>query len=245
MRILAIGDIHGCSRAFDTLIDAVSPEPDDQIITLGDYVDRGPDSRGVLDRLIALQDGGSLAALRGNHDAMMLEAREGRNLGWLACGGKQTLASYGFSEEKIREFANAEFWCYAREALMEKIPARHWKFLEDDCKPWYETDKHLFVHANIYPDLPLDEQPEYMLYWEKLSEPSAHVSGKVVVCGHTRQKNGLPLDLETAICIDTGAYDDGWLTCLEVLSGRIWQANELGKARTGWLHECNQWDELT
>ena len=75
MRILAIGDIHGCSRAFDTLIDAVSPEPDDQIITLGDYVDRGPDSRGVLDRLVALHDGGRLIALRGNHDAMMLEAR--------------------------------------------------------------------------------------------------------------------------------------------------------------------------
>ena len=77
MRLLAISDIHGCSRAFDTLLDAVAPKPDDQIITLGDYVDRGPDSRGVLDRLVALHDTGRLIALRGNHDVMMLEAAQG------------------------------------------------------------------------------------------------------------------------------------------------------------------------
>lgn len=243
MRLLVIGDIHGCLRAFDTLIEAVSPEPDDQIVTLGDYVDRGPDSRGVLDRLIALHDGGRLVALRGNHDVMMLEAREGRNRGWLACGGKQTLASYGFSDAKIKEFADGDIWLNALDELTAKIPARHWMFLEQDTKPWYETDKHIFVHANAYPDLPLDEQPDYMLYWEKLIEPCPHVSGKIVVCGHTQQKSGLPLDLETTICIDTGAYKDGWLTCLDVLSGRFWQANELGKARTGWLHECEQWAE--
>jgi serine/threonine protein phosphatase 1 len=61
-----------------------------------------------------------------------------------------------------------------------------------------------------------------------------------MICGHTRQKSGLPLDLGTSICIDTGAYDDGWLTCLDVLTGRIWQANELGKARTGWLDQCTE-----
>ena len=101
--------------------------------------------------------------------------------------------------------------------------------------PYYETEKHIFVHANLYPDLPLAEQPDYMLYWDKLVEPCAHVSGKTMICGHTRQKSGLPLDWDTTICIDTNVYGDGWLTCLDVLTGRIWQANELGKARTGWL----------
>lgn len=241
MRLLAIGDIHGCLRAFETLLAAVAPEPDDQIISLGDYVDRGPDSRGVLDRLVDLQTGGRLIALRGNHDAMMLEAREGRNRGWLACGGKQTLISYGVPDWKIQGLLEDDAWFGDLGELLEKIPSRHWQFLENDCRPWYETEKHFFVHANAYSDLPLKEQPEFMLYWEKLLSPCNHVSGKIMVCGHTRQKSGLPLDLETTICIDTNVYEDGWLTCLDVRSGRIWQANERGQARTGWLHECAQW----
>ena len=75
MRILAIGDIHGCTIAFDTLLAQVAPQPEDLIITLGDYVDRGPDSRGVIDRILKLRETQQLIAIRGNHDIMMLEAR--------------------------------------------------------------------------------------------------------------------------------------------------------------------------
>lgn len=235
MRLLAIGDIHGCLRAFQTLLDVVAPDPNDAIITLGDYVDRGPDSRGVLDCLLGLHDTGQLVPLRGNHDVMMLEARDGRDLGWLDVGGKQTLRSYGIAEEAIARLVEGAGWFGDPDELLANVPARHWKFLEEDCLPYYETEKHIFVHANLYPDLRLAEQPAYMLYWERLSEPCVHVSGKTMICGHTRQKNGLPLDWETTICIDTNVYDGGWLTCLDVLSGRVWQANELGKTRTGWL----------
>jgi serine/threonine protein phosphatase 1 len=235
MRLLAIGDIHGCLTAFNTLLDAVASQPDDQIITLGDYVDRGPDSRGVLERLIALHAGGRLVALRGNHDVMMLEVRNGRDLGWLAVGGKETLRSYGIADSQIDALFEDAGWFSDLQGSLGQIPKRHWKFLEEDCLPYYETDKHIFVHANLYPDLPLDEQPDYMLYWERLVEPCAHMSGKIMICGHTRQKNGLPLDLGTSVCIDTNIYEGGWLTCLDVLSGRVWQANELGKVRTGWL----------
>jgi serine/threonine protein phosphatase 1 len=239
MRLLAIGDIHGCLRSLTTLLEAVNPAPEDRIITLGDYIDRGPDSRGVLDRLVALHATGQLVALRGNHDLMMLESARGRgDVLWLACGGRQTLYSYGFTDAQIEQLTEGKGWFSDPTDLLAKIPVRHWTFLEEDCLPWYETATHIFVHANIYPDCPLSEQPDYMLYWEKLIEPCAHVSGKIVVCGHTRQKSGLPLDLGTTICIDTNVYEDGWLTCLEVGTGRIWQANELGKARTGWLHEC-------
>jgi serine/threonine protein phosphatase 1 len=235
MRLLAIGDIHGCLRAFTTLLDTVALQPDDRLIALGDYVDRGPDSHGVLDRLIELHAAGRLVALRGNHDVMMLEARDGRGLMWLACGGKQTLASYGIASDQIDELRESGGWFRDPEKVLEKIPERHWQFLAKDCLPYHETEKHIFVHASVYPDLPLAEQPDHMLYWEKLYDPVAHVSGKTLICGHTRQKSGRPLDLGTAICIDTGAYADGWLTCLDVHTGRIWQANELGKARASWL----------
>ncbi|MGL4552234.1 MAG: metallophosphoesterase, partial [Gemmataceae bacterium] len=73
MRTLAIGDIHGYSATLDALLQAVAPAADDRVVTLGDYVDRGPDSRGVIDRLIALHATGRLIPLFGNHDEMMLE----------------------------------------------------------------------------------------------------------------------------------------------------------------------------
>ena len=222
MRILAIGDLHGCSRAFDTLLAAVQPTPDDLLITLGDYVDRGPDVRGVLDRLVRLRDTHQLIALLGNHDQMMLEARSNYPMleNWLRAGGAATLASYASPGER---------------ATLEDVPAEHWDFLEQHCRNWYETERHFFVHANAYYDVPLAEQPTYMLLWEKLHQPRPHLSGKVMVCGHTRQKNGVPLDLEHAVCIDTWPDGKGWLTCLEVLSGKVWQANQQGERRGGWL----------
>ena len=90
-RTLAIGDIHGCLTALDTLLGFVQPTPSDQLIFLGDYVDRGPDSKGVLDRLIELQRTGRVVCLRGNHEIMMLGAREGRDdfRFWLAFGGME------------------------------------------------------------------------------------------------------------------------------------------------------------
>jgi serine/threonine protein phosphatase 1 len=226
MRILAIGDIHGCVRSLDALLAAVKPGPDDLLVTLGDYVDRGPDSRAVLDRLISLRATGRLLALRGNHDLMMLHARQWEEAGsvWLACGGESTLASYG-----AESLSPADF---------RQVPKAHWDFLENACVNWYETATHIFVHACVYPELPLSDQPESVLLWEKLVGPVAHVSGKVVVCGHTRQLDGLPVSWGTTICIDTGAYvHDGWLTCLDVQEGCYWQANESGQLRAGWIEE--------
>ncbi len=224
MRILAIGDIHGCSRALDTLLAEVQPQPEDLLITLGDYVDRGPDSHGVLERLVALHLTGRLVPLRGNHDEMMLNARRSaeEERDWIACGGRSTLASYAEHGEAGQPFG---------------VPARHWEFLEWSCFDWYETDSHFFVHANVYPDVPLADQPTYMLLWETLDSHRSrpHISGKVMICGHSRQREGVPLDLGHAICIDTWVYGSGWLTCLDVASGHYWQANQLGEQRTGEL----------
>jgi serine/threonine protein phosphatase 1 len=220
MRVLAIGDIHGCSRALDTLLAAVDLRADDRLITLGDYVDRGPDSKGVLDRLLQLRRQKiDLIALRGNHDQMMLDARghPGTDVCWLGWGGQETLDSYAPPDGQ---------------GTRADVPEEHWDFLEQGCVNWYETDTHFFVHANADPDLPLAEQPNYLLLWEKLADnPQPHRSGKVMVCGHTAQRSGLPLDLGHTVCIDTWVYGDGWLTCLDVTSGRFWQANQNGQLR--------------
>jgi serine/threonine protein phosphatase 1 len=224
MRTLVIGDIHGCSTAFDAVLHAAAPTAGDQIITLGDYVDRGPDSRGVLDRLVALYARGNLVPLLGNHELMMLDARFGgdRLDMWLFCGGEETVASYGVA--------------IPTPAALEAIPSKHWDFLGGLCVDYYETPTHLYAHANVCPHLPLDDQPDYMLFWTPLGGPLEHISGKVLVCGHTRQVGHLPRRLGSAICIDTGAYeDDGWLTCLEAETDQYWQANERGQVRTGVL----------
>jgi serine/threonine protein phosphatase 1 len=224
MRTLAIGDIHGCRTALDALLGLVAVRPEDRLIALGDYVDRGPDSRGVLDRMLELRAAGRLIALRGNHDVMMLQARAGEEVGmWLSCGGRETMASYGVAVRGT--------FCG-----LEAVPEEHWDFLENGLLDWYETEGHLFVHGSVCPDLPMDEQPEYMLHWEKLVGPVAHCSGKVIVCGHTKQHSGRPLDWGSVICIDTGAYDrHGWLTCLDVGTGEYWQANQAGERRGGRL----------
>src|SRR4029450_528101 len=96
MRTLAVGDIHGCFKALTTLADFVPFRPDDVVITLGDYVNRGPDSYAVLDWLLGYSRQGQLVALRGNHEVMMLKARESREAlqDWLECGGEATLKSY-------------------------------------------------------------------------------------------------------------------------------------------------------
>jgi len=103
MRILAIGDIHGCTTAFDTLLAAVNLQPSDRLITLGDYIDRGPDSKVVIERLIALHDTGQLVALRGNHEQMILNVRSrGEEFRWLyGCGRDATLASYSVGGTKL------------------------------------------------------------------------------------------------------------------------------------------------
>lgn len=222
MRYLAIGDIHGCFVALQTLVAYAPYASAETAIFLGDYVDRGAESRQVLDWLIDQQQARDLVALRGNHDVMMLEARVD-NLAlydWLHFGGDATLESYG---------ANG------RPGNLEHVPAAHWRFLEATVPIWVaETD--FFVHACIDPDCPFDQQSEEWLYWQKLDESSRpHRSGKRMICGHTSQRTGRPLDLGHAVCIDTWVYGEGWLTALDVESGQFWQANEAGATRTGWL----------
>ena len=222
MRHLAIGDIHGCLTALAALADFVPFRPDDRLITLGDYVNRGPDVCGVLYWLMNWKRAHQLVPLRGNHELMMLAARDSREdfRRFLEVGGEATLASYSPFGDRGR---------------LVDVPDVHWDFLDGETLPYYETDTHFFVHANAYPDIPLEEQPDFMLYWERFDDPPPHDNGKIMVCGHTSQRSGLPLNLGHAVCIDTRVYAKGWLTCLDVGTGRYWQANQQGETRIGQL----------
>lgn len=150
----------------------------------------------------------------------MCAARQSQRLydEWIACGGDATLKSYRSSSER---------------GQLEDVPAAHWRFMEKAFRPYFETNTHFFVHANAYPDAPLMEQPDYMLYWEQFNDPPPHESGKIMICGHTPQRNGVPLNFGHGVCIDTWAHADGWLTCLDVQSGTYWQANQERQTRTG------------
>jgi len=221
-RDLAFGDIHGCLAQFDALLESIAPTVEDRIILLGDCVDRGPDSAGVINRILQLDQTHRITAIMGNHEQMMLAARESceRLSDWLKCGGHATLNSYAGAK-----------------ARLDDVPDAHWQFLTERLVPYLETDTHIFIHASLYPELAMDEQPDYMLRWEFCDNIAAHESGKIIVCGHTPQKSGQPLNRGFAICIDTHAYGGGPLSCLDVRSGRLWQAFADGGVRQSHISE--------
>lgn len=225
MRTLAIGDIHGCSTALKTLVSAVNPTEADQLIFLGDYVNRGPDSRGVIQFLIDLAARRRCVFLRGNHEVMTLQGRDERTKAtvWNFTGGGDALRSYGFD-------GRGDWW--------ELIPKTHWDFL-DATRRYFETDRHIFVHACLDPQLDLAEQSDSDIFWERFDAIRPHKSGKKIIVGHTPTRDGEISDIGYAACVDTGAVMGRWLTALDVESGRFWQANQKGILRNG---ECPSWN---
>lgn len=216
-RTLAIGDIHGCSVALKSLVEILGISENDSLITLGDLVDRGPDSKGVIDCLIDLDRRCRLISLRGNHEILLLSTLEvaTNQAIWAKYGGIETLRSYGVNS-------------------VEEIPRTHIEFIWN-TRPYYETASQIFAHATLSPDLTLESQTEETLFWDFLRNPLPHFSGKRFICGHTAQKSGLPLDFGHTACIDTWAEGDGWLTCLDVETDEYWQANQKGESREGKL----------
>lgn len=220
-RTIAIGDVHGCSTALDALLAAIEPRQGDVIVTLGDYVNRGPDSRGVIDRLIALEARSTLIPILGNHDEILLAALSGDRgafLDFIDMGGRATLASYG-----ARLIAESD---------LDLIPPAHRAFL-GRCRDYFETASHIFTHAQYDPDEAMSRQSPMWLRGASLRDgyPGAHRSGKRAIVGHTSQKNGEVLDLGYLVCIDTYCHGGGWLTALDVDTGEIGQVSREGVPR--------------
>lgn len=216
MRTIVIGDIHGCSKAVLGLLEAVKPTEGDRLIFLGDYVDRGPDSKGVIDLLIDLSQRCQTVFLLGNHEIMFRGAVRGLDPSlWLQIGGQPTVASYG--------------------GRLELVSQQHMDFL-DACLPYYELENHVFVHANYLADLPLEQQPEATLFWEHLSDriPDPHISGKHVFLGHSPQPHGRIGYFDHFTCLDTGCFAGYWLSAVDVDSGEVWQVSRQGHLRENW-----------
>jgi serine/threonine protein phosphatase 1 len=215
-RTLVIGDIHGCSTALNLMLQELSPTPGDIVVSLGDYVDRGPDTRGVIECLLELEKHTQLIPLLGNHEILMLDARDSTvdSGSWFAVGGSATMESYA-------GWAKPEW---------DKVPETHWAFLSR-LHRWHATDSHIFAHANVNAMLPMPDQSDDWLFWRRLDDSHPHFSGKTLICGHTAQKSGLPVLLPGRICIDTWAYGNGWLTGLDVGTETFVQTSQLGEVR--------------
>jgi serine/threonine protein phosphatase 1 len=215
-RTIAIGDIHGCARALEALLQVVAPQQDDTLIPLGDVIDRGPDSRRVVEQLLQLRDRCHLQPVLGNHEEMMLAAFLKNSIPhtWIHHGGGATLDSYGFVGD------------------LSVIPSEHIEFLRSFVD-WVETETHFFVHANYDPNLPLAHQPSRTIRWLSLNLgiPGPHQSGKIAVVGHTPDFSGEIFSLKHIKCLDTYCHGGGWLTAMDVTTGKIWQTNDLGQTR--------------
>lgn len=222
-KVFAIGDIHGYLQSLDCLLDIIQPDAKDLVVTLGDLVDRGPDSKGVIERLLKVRDSFHLVPLRGNHDIMFSENIKCQSVDpfWLGVGGKETLASFGMNPDA------PDFSLVDPEIL---------DFMDRDLLPFFEHDKTICVHATLARDTPLSLQTDEDLYWRKLDpDGPPHDSGKIVICGHTRQLSGEPLWLGHLLCLDTNVYGGGWLTACDLMTLEYWQVNAEGKTRKGAL----------
>jgi serine/threonine protein phosphatase 1 len=225
-RIYAIGDIHGRVDLLDRLLDLIRADDDrrerldTQLILLGDLVDRGPDSRGVVERAMELRDGPiETRFLMGNHEEVFVRAVGGdpRALRMLLrIGGRETVLSYGISAEEYRSLDFEDLSAL----LKQKVPQDHVDFLAG-FEDWIEAGDYLFVHAGIRPGVDLAEQSSADMRWirqEFLHHRESH--GRLVVHGHSITDD---VDLRSnRIGIDTGAFASGRLTAIGLEGADRW-----------------------
>jgi serine/threonine protein phosphatase 1 len=224
-RIYAIGDIHGRLDLLDALLDMI--DADDrarrpaasELIFLGDLVDRGPESAGVVERLMTLAGTRPVRFLMGNHEEVFLRALEGdpKALRFLIrIGGRETLLSYGVSESDYRGLDYEELLALAQ----SKVPAAHRAFLSSFEK-WIEVGDYLFVHAGLRPGVAVEDQSTSDLCWIREDFLSHRDSfGKMVVHGHSISED---IDERpNRIGIDTGAFASGRLTAIGLEGGERW-----------------------
>jgi serine/threonine protein phosphatase 1 len=212
-RTVVVGDVHGCCDELDRLLEALRLGSGDTICFLGDYIDRGPDPKGVIDRLLRLRgEGPRCVFLKGNHEDMFLAflGAEGRyGDAFIANGGAATLRSYG-----VRDFAGPE--------IAERLPPAHRQFLLS-LPSAARLGRFFCAHAGIRPTRRLEDQVEEDLLWIREDFIAApHAFPYTVLYGHTPGSD-VRLDLPFKIGLDTGVVYGNRLSCLELPAGDLWQ----------------------
>jgi serine/threonine protein phosphatase 1 len=237
-RVYAIGDIHGRRDLLEDLLEIISrddarrPQAETVLIFLGDLVDRGPESREVIVRLMTLRDSRARARfLLGNHDEVFLKAVLGDRKAMrmlTRIGGRETILSYGVSAE---DYQACDFDELAR-LLSAKVPRSHLDFLKS-FENYAEVGDYLFVHAGIRPGIDVADQSTDDLRWirhEFLNSRLAH--GKMIVHGHSIAAE---MDVQrNRIGIDTGAFSTGRLSAIGLESDKFWPLVAIGAADPKW-----------
>jgi len=203
--LYVIGDLHGCLAPLQRMLEHLELDPhQDRLLFIGDYIDRGPASRGVVDYVLQLKaryPAENIICLRGNHEVMFLDFLAGKNRGlFLFNGGMGTLRDYwGENWDEQTEFV---------------LPLDHQRFYRD-LLPFFATDDYIFVHGGLKPGLPLEQQTDEDLYWIRGEfVTSTEDFGRRVIFGHTPFKQ--PLIHPNKIGIDTGLVYGNYLTCLKL-----------------------------
>lgn len=193
-KYIAVGDIHGCFHSMKALLEKLEPFYDRQFVFVGDYIDRGPGSKQIIDYLLEFKERVDCVFLRGNHEQMLLDAiHHNKKDLWLMNGGRATIESYEPEGGEI------------------KLPDSHMEFYEN-TRLYYDTEKYFFVHAGLSPartiaDSIKDENEVQEFLWER-----SHLNAfetpweKTVVFGHTPRPK--PIQKENMIGIDTGCVFD-------------------------------------
>lgn len=210
MRTFAFGDIHGCNQLLTTLLNKITPQPNDTLIFLGDLIDRGNDSKGVIDTIWQYEKLCNVITIMGNHEEMMINAIKytDERKYWFKYGGIETMQSFHQTADLHGILA---------------IPHEYINWLKR-LKPYYETDDFIFSHATPFYHLSMQHQTDNGLRWRFLeANDVGHITGKKIICGHSSQKNGQVLLQGDIICIDTYACGGQKLTALEINKMTAWQ----------------------
>jgi serine/threonine protein phosphatase 1 len=225
-RFYAIGDIHGRLDLLDALLrqidedDRTRPPAKTKLVILGDLMDRGMESRGVIERMMQLdQASDNIIFIFGNHEELMIRAWEGeRNImaTFNRAGGRETLLSYGISREQYEAWDLGEIM----HALQEAVPVDHIRFLKG-FRNYYKAGDYLFVHAGIRPGIDLEDQTSEDMRWIRGGFlDSDEDLGMMVIHGHsiTKEVDERP----NRIGIDTGAFNSGILTAIGIEGSTRW-----------------------
>ena len=217
--VYAIGDIHGRCDLLERLIQKITADAGDEaseLIFLGDYVDRGPQSREVIDYLTSSKTLSRFDCtfLMGNHEATMLQFLDNPGVGpsWSSFGGYETLLSYGVRTSTLQK--TPEVWQDASDQLRAALPQSHLDFLKG-LELFVQRGDYLFVHAGVDPEKPFENQGEAEFLWIRDAFLSSHRPHPwKVVHGHTPEP--APHADRRRIGVDTGAYQTGVLTAAHI-----------------------------